>query len=387
MTWSGDGPARVDSRFGGRLYPAMPLSTFAPDARDGRLYVEPTGFLNPGSPGGLALAGGAVRFTLLDLVVRTGPGRIARATATPAEAEAWAVARGVAPALHDRLHALTSPRAPWAGLDLGRPRLMGIVNVTPDSFSDGGDFADARTAIAHGRAMAAAGADILDVGGESTRPGAAPVDADAEWRRIGPVIEALARDGQTVSVDTRHAATMRRALAAGARIVNDVTALAGDPESLAVVAGAGGPVCVMHMLGEPRTMQDDPRYDDVALDIYDFLEARLAAFRAAGIAPQSVAVDPGIGFGKTVQHNLDLLRRAALFHGLGVPVLYGVSRKSFIGRLSRSEPAKERLPGSLAAATVLLDRGVQILRVHDAAETAQLRALWCALRFPPASQG
>jgi dihydropteroate synthase len=256
---------------------------------------------------------------------------------------------------------------------------MGIVNVTPDSFSDGGDHAEAEAAIARGRAQLAAGADLVDIGGESTRPGSAPVPAELEIARIVPVIRALAGEGAVVSVDSRHAAVMAAALEAGARLVNDITALTGDPASLALVAGRGCPAVLMHMLGEPATMQRDPRYLDAPLDLYDYLEQRIAACRAAGIAVADLAIDPGIGFGKTLAHNLELIDRLALFHGLGVPILLGVSRKSFIGRLSRGEPPKQRLAGSLAAALAGFDRGCQIVRVHDVAETVQARALWSAL--------
>jgi dihydropteroate synthase len=281
--------------------------------------------------------------------------------------------------VENALRRLMTPRPPFAGLALDRPLIMGVVNVTPDSFSDGGDFAEPDAAIAHGFAMLQAGADLVDVGGESTRPGAPPVDPAEEIRRIVPVVRALAGRGAVVSVDTRHAIVMAAAIAAGARVVNDVTALAGDPASLAMAADAGVAVVLMHMQGEPRSMQAAPRYDDAPLDIFDFLVERLAACAGAGILPDRIAVDPGIGFGKTVGHNLELLSSLALFHGLGVALLLGVSRKSFIGKLAGGAPARQRLPGSLAAGLAGLDRGVQILRVHDVAETAQALALWKAL--------
>ncbi|HYD99325.1 MAG TPA: dihydropteroate synthase, partial [Alphaproteobacteria bacterium] len=277
----------------------------------------------------------------------------------------------------------SQPRPSLAGLAFDRPLVMGIVNVTPDSFSDGGDFADPARAIAHGRALRAAGADILDIGGESTRPGAAPVPVEQEIARVVPVVRALAAEGAVVSIDTRRAATMRAALAAGARILNDVTALAGDPDSLGVAAASGAPVVLMHMQGEPRTMQADPRYDDVAFDIHDHLTARIAACAAAGIPRARIVVDPGIGFGKTGAHNVDLLRQLTLLHGLGCPVMVGVSRKRFLAGLSRQEPPKERLAGSLAAALAALDQGCQILRVHDVAETVQACAVWRALHPMP----
>lgn len=268
----------------------------------------------------------------------------------------------------------------WAVLSLDRPLVMGIVNVTPDSFSDGGDHAVPEAAIAHGMRLLEEGADILDVGGESTRPGADPVSSEEECARVLPVIRALADAGAVVSVDTRHAATMRRALDAGARIVNDVTALRGDPDSLDVVAVARCPVVLMHMLGEPQTMQDDPRYGDVVAEVAAHLSDRIAACLSAGIDPDLIAVDPGIGFGKTVDHNLDLLRGTGVFRDLGPPVLVGVSRKRFIASLSRGEAAKDRLGGSLAAGLFAMDRGADILRVHDVAATVQARAVWTALR-------
>lgn len=313
------------------------------------------------------LAGGPVAFLALERHRFAGDG---------AERSLVALAEVTA----DALDALAAPRAPWAGFRFGgnpgRPVLMGIVNVTPDSFSDGGRTADA--AIAHGRALRAAGADILDVGGESTRPGAEPVAAAVERERVLPVVRALAADGAVVSIDSRHADVMEAALAAGARIVNDVTALEGEG-SLAVVARAQCPVVLMHRQGDFRTMQDKPAYRDVTLEVADYLARRLDSCLAAGIAPERIALDPGIGFGKTVDHNLALLREVALLHGLGRPLLVGASRKGFIGRLSRGEPASERLGGSLAVALVALGQGVQLLRVHDVAETAQACALWTAL--------
>jgi dihydropteroate synthase len=264
----------------------------------------------------------------------------------------------------------------FAGLALDRPRLMGIVNVTPDSFSDGGRFLETEAAIAHGRALRSAGADILDVGGESTRPGARPVGETEEKARVVPVIKALAGEGALVSIDSRHASVMEAALDAGARIVNDVTALEGDPDSLALVAKREVPVVLMHMRGDPGTMQDDPRYDDVVAEVRDYLGRRVAACVAAGIPKQRIAVDPGIGFGKTVDHNLALIRHLDRLADLDCTILLGVSRKSFIGALSKGEPATERLPGSLAAALAGVARGAHILRVHDVAATAQALAVW-----------
>jgi dihydropteroate synthase len=247
---------------------------------------------------------------------------------------------------------------------------MGIVNVTPDSFSDGGRFLDAEAAIAHGRELTAAGADILDVGGESTRPGAAEVSAAEELDRVGPVVAALTADegsGATVSIDTSKAAVAESALDAGAEIVNDVTALRGDPELAALCAERGCGVVLMHMLGTPRTMQDDPRYDDVVDDVKAFLAERIEFAVAAGVDEERMWVDPGIGFGKTVEHNLELIRRLGELRELGRPVVFGASRKNFIGRITGRE-VDDRLGGTIAANVLALRGGADVLRVHDVAE-------------------
>lgn len=267
----------------------------------------------------------------------------------------------------------------FAGLSLDRPRLMGVVNVTPDSFSDGGDFLDPDIAIAHGLTLRDAGADILDVGGESTRPGAEPVSEADECARMLPVIKGLSDAGALVSIDTRRAGVMRAALEAGAKIVNDVTALTGDDDSIAVCAELDCDIVLMHMQGEPRTMQQNPTYVDAALDIVDYMAERLRTLEAAGIPRARVAVDPGIGFGKNLDHNLRILAHIDAFHALGTPVLLGVSRKSFISKIDRDCDAKDRIAGSIAAAIAGWDRGVQIFRVHDVAETRQALAVWQAI--------
>jgi dihydropteroate synthase len=252
---------------------------------------------------------------------------------------------------------------------------VGVVNVTPDSFSDGGQFLEAAAAIAHGRRLRQEGAAILDVGGESTRPYADPVPLDEELRRVVPVIEALAADGAMVSIDTRSAEVARRALAAGASFVNDVSALRHDPEMAGVVAGADVPVCLMHMLGEPKTMQDDPRYDDVVEDVARFLEERLAAATSAGVREEQVCLDPGIGFGKTLQHNLELLKAVPRLCAIGRPVMVGASRKRFIGTLTGREAGPERASGSVGAAVVAFLGGATFLRVHDVAPTVDALAV------------
>jgi dihydropteroate synthase len=326
----------------------------------------------------LPLAGGGGAFGVVEVLARQPDGAVAAALASLPLLRAWA-ARGGAHAgeLMQRLDTIAAPRPPWAGFALDRPLVMGIVNVTPDSFSDGGAFAAPEAAIAHGRALHAAGADILDIGGESTRPGAVPVAPAEEARRVVPVVRALSADGATVSIDTRHAAVMAAALAAGARIVNDVAALSGDG-SLEVVARTGAAVVLMHMQGEPATMQRDPHYVLASLDVVEALAARIAVCARAGIAPSRIVVDPGIGFGKTVAHNLEILARLGLFHALGTGVMVGVSRKSLVGKLAPAAVG-ERLPGSLAGALHALGEGVQIVRVHDVAQTRQAIALWQAI--------
>ena len=246
-----------------------------------------------------------------------------------------------------------------------RTAIMGIVNVTPDSFSDGGAHFDAGAAIEHGQRLAAEGADILDVGGESSRPGAAPVPVEEELRRVVPVVRALASRGSVpVSVDTTKAAVARAALEAGAAIVNDVSALRFDPALGPVVAAAGAALVLMHMRGEPRTMQADPRYGDVVAEVVDELGAALARAAAAGVDPDRMLVDPGIGFGKNLEHNLELLDRLAALAVLGRPILVGPSRKAFIGRLL-DVPASERLEGTIAACCLAASRGAHLVRVHD----------------------
>jgi dihydropteroate synthase len=250
------------------------------------------------------------------------------------------------------------------------PKLIGVVNVTPDSFSDGGLFLDAKAAIAHGRELAAQGAAILDVGGESTRPGAREVDAQEERRRTEPVVAALAGDGHEVSIDTSKLGVAEAAIDAGATIVNDVTALRGDPEIGALCAERGAGLVLMHMRGTPRTMQEDPTYADVVDDVKAFLAERLQAALAAGVVEERIWLDPGIGFGKTLEHNLELLGRLGELRELGRPLVVGTSRKSFIGKIDGSA-AGERLGGTIASSVLAAAEGAEVLRVHDVAEVAQ----------------
>jgi dihydropteroate synthase len=280
--------------------------------------------------------------------------------------------------------ALTSARAPLQvgerTVRLDQPQVMGIVNATPDSFSDGGQFADAAAAAAAGADMAAEGAAIVDVGGESTRPGAKPVWEGDEIERIAPVIRQLVGGGVAVSVDTRKADVMTAAIEAGARMINDVSALTYDGRSAGVIAASAVPVVLMHHKGPPETMQDDPHYDDVLVEIYLWLEERIAAAEAAGVARERILIDPGFGFGKKLAHNLELMNGLALFHSLGCAMVVGASRKRTIGALSGEAPVEKRLGGSIAFALKAVDQGVQLLRVHDVFETVQALRVWRGMR-------
>jgi len=365
------------------------LATFpevVPDSA--RLYLRPVeldtrepAMRSLGADESLTLAGGRFAFRACEVIFRD-KGRVIRVQSPIREIKAWS--KKISNHAHDRvttlIERLAAPRVDHAGRPLTRPLIMGIVNVTPDSFSDGGEFSNLQSAIVHAQSLASAGADILDIGGESSRPGARPVAAADELRRVLPVIEALAAAPvdaakPALSVDTRHADVMTAALHAGATIINDITALTGDRRSL-TAAGAAQEVVLMHMQGEPRTMNENPVYDDVVLDVFDFLEERVDACVAAGIERRRLIVDPGIGFGKKVEHNLEILRSLALFHGIGCPIMLGVSRKGLTTAHDREYVPKDRLPGSLAAALAGLNRGAQMLRVHDVAETRQAVAVW-----------
>ena len=356
---------------------------------DARLYLRPTAFVDApfGFDGQAArLAGGLVWFSAVELIARANGKRIAQRLVPVDRLDEL---RGSLPAAlavrFDQLWSrLTAPRP---SLTLGSrtlrfdaPAVMGILNVTPDSFSDGGALVDPDVAAAAAVDMAAAGAAVIDIGGESTRPGAPAVWEGDEIARLEPLLSRLAGADLLISVDTRKAAVMRHALALGARIVNDVSALTHDGAALAAVVEAGCPVVLMHHQGDPQTMQDDPRYDDVVLDVFDWLEARVEACVAGGVSRDRIIVDPGIGFGKTLRHNLELLNALSLFHGLGCPLLLGASRKRFIGALSNEAPVDRRLAGSLAVASAALAQGVQLLRVHDVPETVQALRIWRGLR-------
>ncbi len=313
----------------------------------------------------MPLAGQSLWFTHAERLQRQKPAEIVPAKGIP----------------DHELQRLTRPRPAIAGLDMSEPKIMGILNATPDSFSDGGRHTSVETVLAAARDMVAHGASILDVGGESTRPGAVSVPEDEEIARIRPLIEAIHKDTDAlISVDTRKAKVAKIAYQAGAGLINDVSGFTFDTALAPFCAEVKAPVCVMHMQGEPATMQDDPQYDDVLLDVYDFLEGQITYLEGLGLHRDQIIADPGIGFGKTTQHNLDLLRHISLFHGLGCPLLLGVSRKGTIGEIGR-EPRKDaRAPGSIAVALSGLSQGVQIVRVHDVAETAQALRLWAAVR-------
>ena len=259
----------------------------------------------------------------------------------------------------------------YARLSLDQSRIMGVINVTPDSFSDAGEVFAQVDAVARGKAMVEAGVDILDVGGESTRPGAQEISISEELDRVIPVIEGLLETGVILSVDTRHTEVMVGAIQAGAHIINDVTALTGEPKSLEVVANLGCPVILMHMQGEPGTMQNAPMYEDAPREVSDYLAKRIKACEAAGIARSQIAIDPGIGFGKTVDHNLQIIKQIERLHEHGCAIVLGVSRKRFIGLITDTQNPQGRLPGSLAAAVYARTKGVQIFRVHDVAESKQ----------------
>jgi dihydropteroate synthase len=332
-------------------------------------YFRPIPSVDPARPSGaLPLAGGWAWFDRVERVSRTDPSEILPVSEAP----------------DAMLEALVAPRASLAGLALDAPCLMGILNVTPDSFSDGGLHDDVAAACDRAARMQAEGADLVDVGGESTRPGAAEVPAEIEIARTVPVIEALARSATPplVSLDTRKSAVAEAGLAAGAAILNDVSGLRFDPRLADVAASRGTPLILMHSLATPETMQAEAptAYDDVLLDVYDGLAAAVAQAESAGVPRSRIVVDPGIGFGKTEAQNLALIRRVALFHGLGCAILLGVSRKGFIGRIGVEPDAAKRGPGSAGIGLWAVSQGVQILRVHDIRLHRQALDLWNAGR-------
>jgi dihydropteroate synthase len=346
------------------------------------LYLRPLSLLyGPDARRAIAArAGGAlggssfIAFAQVEVIERA-QGRIARRVISYAEAQAYP----------ETLDLIEARRPDFADLPLDRPKIMGIINVTPDSFSDGGRLNNATDAIAHGRRLAEEGARILDIGGESTRPGSDAVPLAVEAERVIPVIRALKAQRLLISIDTRKAALMREAVAQGASIINDVSALTFDPDSIAVAAKLQCPVILMHAQGDPKTMQDNPSYEDVALDVFDRLEARIKACEAAGVPRRLIGVDPGIGFGKTFTHNLTLLHQLPLFHGLGAALIIGLSRKAFTGALTGEKKAGERVFGSVGGAVQAALNGAQILRVHDVKATSQALKVALAGADPEAS--
>ena len=354
---------------------------------DATLYLRPFGAV--ASPQAYPdpsprLAGGLVFHSHYEVIARADGRRIGRVLLRPDELDRWMDGPHGA-RLATLRQRLAAPRAPWTlggrVLRFDQPQVVGILNATPDSFSDGGRHADPAAAVEAGMAMVEAGAALVDVGGESTRPGATVVFEGDERERVVPVVERLAGAGAAVSVDTRKAAVIRAALAAGASAVNDISALRHEPDALATVARAGCPVVLMHAPSAgPDPHAGAGSGGDAALDVFDWLEARLDEVVAGGVARDRIAVDPGLGFGKTLAQNLAILNALDLYQGLGVPVLLGASRKRMIGALAGEAAADRRLGGSLALATLALEKGVQLLRVHDVAETVQAVRVWRGLR-------
>lgn len=328
------------------------------------------------------LAGGRGHFRSVALISRLGDD-VRTTTVSVAGLENWlASLDGEAAERLTQTWTYLSCRRHWlGGTPLSEPKIMGILNITPDSFSDGGRYLGPNAAIKYARDMIAAGANLIDVGGESTRPGAEPISPATEAGRIVPIISQLAEKGVTVSVDSRNASTMQEAVQAGAAIVNDVSALSYDPSALSAATALGVPVILMHSRGDPKTMQDQTRYEDVVLDVYDALSARIECAVSAGITRDRIMIDPGIGFAKTPKQNFALFRWLALFHGLGCPIVIGASRKSFIGAISGEKEPSRRVPGSLTAAVMALEKGAQVLRVHDVVETKQAISVWQAVRY------
>jgi len=328
-------------------------------------YYRPIPMQGTTRPAGAhSIAGGWCWFDRVERISRGGPREMFGADDVPAKV----------------IERISAPRAPIAGLKFNQPRLMGILNVTPDSFSDGGKFNAPDAALTRARDMVAGGVDMLDIGGESTRPGADTVPADIEISRTAPVISAIRSELDTpISIDTRKADVASAAVEAGADLINDVAAFTYDPALAAVAVKTNTPVCLMHAQGQPKTMQNNPSYDDALLDVYDFLAERITQAKAAGIPRSRIMIDPGIGFGKTTKHSLTLLRNISLFHTLGCVILLGASRKSFIGDISGEKSAKDRVFGSVSVALGAVAQGVQVLRVHDIKATKQALVLHMAV--------
>ncbi len=348
------------------------------------LYFQPSGFLYgnealEAKAKGLAvsLAGQTIAFSMVTLIERDN--KQEKRTLYRVEA----LVNSSDPVILEKLKALTQPRSDIKALSFEQPLIMGVLNVTPDSFSDGGQFDCAHQAIEQGKTLFEQGADIVDIGGESTRPGADDVGAKVETQRVLPVLEGVSQFG-LCSIDSRRAGVMEAALNAGAGIINDVTALSYDERSIAVAQAHDGPIILMHSRIKPENetldMAQNPSYDNVSLDIYDYLEQRIECCVQAGIAKQRLIIDPGIGFGKTFADNIALLQNISVFHGLGVPILVGLSRKRFIGVISKEDDALKRDPGSSALSLEMIRQGVQIVRVHNVANMKQVLRCFIAIR-------
>jgi dihydropteroate synthase len=358
--------------------------------RGARIYLRPTGFVD--APFGydgqtMRLAGGLVWFSMVEAIAADEGGRFASALVPVERIEDFSASlpEPQSSAARTQLRRLTASRGALTlgqrTVRLDQPQVMGILNVTPDSFSSGqGLESDPEGAAAAAVAMAEAGAAIIDIGGESTRPGARTVWEGDEIGRVQPMLERLRHSGLALSIDTRKGQVMEAALAAGAHLINDVAALTWDDEALQVALRSTAPVVLMHHQGNPTTMQADPRYRDALLDVYDWLEARIDSVVAAGVARERLLVDPGIGFGKNLRHNLQILNGLSLFHSLGLPIVLGASRKRSIGALSNEAPVEQRLGGSIALALKGAVQGIQILRVHDVFETVQALRVWRGMR-------
>jgi dihydropteroate synthase len=346
------------------------------------IYLEPIGFIYGAIANEAIALGGALPLAGSDGIAfgavrlwEGEPGRVKHAVVRTTTIQAIEE-----PRVRELLDRIIAPRPAIAGVSMDRPRIMGIVNITPDSFSDGGETLETTAALERARAFAGSGASFVDLGGESTRPGSDPSSLDDELRRVLPVLRGLSEFQLPISVDTRKPDVMKGAVEAGASLINDVSALTFDPQSLDTAVALGKPVVLMHCQGDPKTMQDEPVYRDVVMEVYDFLESRIAAAEQAGLPRANLLADPGIGFGKTLDHNLALLRSLSLFHGLGVPLLVGTSRKGFLGTLTGVRDPKERLPESITAVLAAANQGAQVLRVHDVEPTRRALDVWSALK-------
>jgi len=350
-----------------------------------RIYVQPLGLsrgLNVCSKKFNRIAGANIHFSAIKIISRT-ENNLEAEIINVDQIESYLKSRPEEKsrkirAILDQIDRVRPPLKLNNGqtINWDEPFLQGVLNVTPNSFSDGGVYDDFDKSVLHAKNMIAAGADIIDIGGETTKPGAVPVSIEAEKKRTILIIEKLAHLNIPISIDSRNAEVMRDAVKSGAQMINDVSALEHDRESINTVKELDVPVILMHAQGNPETMQDNPQYDNAVLDIYDYLKARIEFCLSAGISGDKIIIDPGIGFGKTIEHNLQLLANISLFHGLGVPLLIGVSKKSFIGKLIGEVEPSKRVPGSIAAAQTCLEQGVQIIRVHDVEEANQAVSIW-----------